>query len=158
MGARGPKPESMASKKHRGNPGRRPMNDREPQIEVSELTPPEWLAGEALTEWERVADVLYKANLATAMDRAVLVSYCEAWGAYVQGCKDVIEHGYVMTSEKTGQDYLSPYLNAKSMAEKQMRACVAELGMSPSSRTRIKVTPVVKQDKTGKGKFFKVAG
>jgi P27 family predicted phage terminase small subunit len=145
MAIRGRKPQSAAMKKHRGNPGRRPLSE-EPAFEVLPLTPPEWLGGEALAEWNLVSDPLQKNNLVSGIDRAVLVSYCEAWGSYSQACIDVQKYGAVLTSEKTGQKYLSPYLNAKSMAEKQMRACVAELGMSPSSRTRINVSPPEKID------------
>ena len=159
MARPGPKPQPTATKKLRGNPGRRPLSEREPEVKASKLTPPRWLGDEAKKEWKRVAPVLLKAKVATALDRAILTSYCEAWGAYIQACKDLAKYGgAVLVSKKTGQAYLSPWLNAKSMAEKQMRVCAVEMGMSPSSRSRVQVSGDDEPDTTGKGRFFNGPG
>lgn len=155
MGARGPKPESTASKKRRGNPGKRPMNDREPQVESGQFLPEPWFTAEQLTEWNRVEPLLREAGITTLVDRSLLVSYCEAYGRYVHGCATLVQAGGpVLTSKKTGVDYLNPHLNAMSMADKQWRACAAQLGVGAASRSGIKVAPPVKRDKKGKGKFF----
>lgn len=153
MATRGRKPLATAEKIRRGNPGRRPLNDNEPEVKAVELKAPDHLDAEAKREWARVAPQLATARITCELDRALLASYCEAWSTYVQACKDVAENGAVLISLKTGQAYQGPWVNVRAMAEKQMRACMAELGMTPSSRSRIQAFPA-EEEKGGNSRFF----
>jgi len=154
MATRGRKPKPSALQKLQGNPGRRALNDQEPQIEPSPIEPPDFLNEEARAEWARVCPLLFQARMITDLDRAIFASYCEAWATYVRACKDVAKFGTVLVSAKTKQAYQGPWVNVRSMADKQMRACAVELGLTPSSRTRIQVARETGQDETGKGRFF----
>ena len=150
----GPKPIPTAEKKRRGNPGRRPLNANEATVKPGRPRCPMWLTAEAKKEWKRVTPLLSGAGLLTELERALLTSYCEAWATYMQACKDVATFGVVLVSKNTGQAYQGPWVNVRAMAEKQMRACAAELGMTPSSRSRITVTPQGEEEMEGKGRFF----
>lgn len=178
MATRGRKPKPTALKKLHGSATSR-INEHEPKVEPSAIEPPEFLNDEARAEWARVCPLLFKARVITELDRAIFASYCEAWATYVQACRDVAKYGTVLISKKpcptckgtcqtaggeacsrcegkgfiTGQAYQGPWVNVRSMADKQMRACAVELGLTPSSRTRIHVAPD-DQDVTGKARFF----
>ena len=56
MATRGRKPKPTALKVLEGNPGKRPLNDREPVPPKGTLKCPAWLLPEAKKEWKRLAD------------------------------------------------------------------------------------------------------
>jgi phage terminase small subunit len=56
---RGRKPKPTARKIAAGNPGKRALNKDEPDFGlVTNIEPPEWIAGEARDMWERVVPLL----------------------------------------------------------------------------------------------------
>ena len=58
MATRGRKPKPTALKVLEGNPGKRPLNDREPVPPKGTLKCPAWLLPEAKKEWKRLAPAL----------------------------------------------------------------------------------------------------
>ena len=134
---RGRKPKPTAQKRLEGNPGKRPLNDREPRIPKAVLRCPRHLDAEARREWQRIAPLLKRAGVATAVDRAFLAGYCVAWSAFVSADRAVQQYGEVLMSDKTGQAYASPYINLRAMALKQLHRYGVELGIGASSRSRI---------------------
>jgi len=158
MATRGRKPKPTAAKVAAGNPGRRPLNENEPQAEPALMDPPEHLSAEAKAEWQRVAPLLYRSRIATELDRAMLAGYCEAWGNYVMASQQVQQYGAVLLSKNTQTPFQSPYLNVMSMALKQMHTFAVEMGMTPSSRSRVQAAGGSETKTDGKGRFFKVVG
>ena len=55
MAARGRKPKPTALKLLEGNPGKRPLNDKEPKPQKKAPSCPKWLDPEAKKEWRRLA-------------------------------------------------------------------------------------------------------
>ena len=53
MAGRKPKPTKL--KLLAGNPGGRPLPENEPQPDPAIPDPPDWMEGEALAEWRRIA-------------------------------------------------------------------------------------------------------
>ena len=98
---------------------------------------PAFLDDLARQEWDRTAPVLEAARLLTDVDRAALAAYCESWSMYVRATERVQESGEVMVSPK-GYLYPSPWVGIANTAKKQMLAFLAEFGMTPSARTRVK--------------------
>ena len=146
MAARGPKPKPTATKRREGNPGRRPLNTREPKLEPRVPSCPRHLDAVAKAEWKRVAGILFKKGVITLVDRGVLTAYCRAWSLAVEADKKIQKFGTVMVSEKTGAFYQSPYLNQLTAAQKDLVRYAAELGMTPSSRTRVKTERTLEND------------
>jgi phage terminase small subunit len=70
MNGRKPKPTHL--KLVTGNPGRRPLNDCEPQPEIALPPVPPELCDDAKLEWDRVSFELHRAGLLTKVDRAAL--------------------------------------------------------------------------------------
>ena len=137
MGLRGPRPTPTALKLLRDNPGRRPLNKREPRPPAVIPTAPAHLDPVARAEWRRVVRPLAAAGLVTQVDRAALAVYCTAWSRWVDAEKKLVEFGSVLASPTKGFPLLSPYLTIANTAMAQMRSFLAEFGMTPASRSRI---------------------
>lgn len=140
MTARGARPLPTKLKAVRGTlrKGRARGHEPEPDIEIPRC--PSHLSPEAKREWKRVSLDLAGYGLLTRIDRAALALYCEAWGRWVDAEKALRTYG-VMIKSPSGFPMQSPYLAIANKSMEQMRAMLCEFGMSPSSRTRVHVTP-----------------
>ena len=85
-------------------------------------------------------------GLLTAIDRAALAAYCEAWGTWIDAVEKVREFGAILKVPSTGFPMQSPYFSVANQAQKQMRAYLTEFGMTPASRSRIEIEPVKEAD------------
>jgi hypothetical protein len=74
----GRKPKPTVLKLITGNPGRRPLNRREPKLRPGIPSCPPHLSPEAKREWSRVIPLLAECRLVTEVDRAALAAYCQA--------------------------------------------------------------------------------
>lgn len=158
MGKPGPKPKLTALKKLAGNPGKRPLNEHEPQFAAEVPDCPGHLDEIAKAEWERLAKAMGAAGVLTLADRAVMAGYCEAWSLSVRASREVQKHGTVLVSPKTGLPFASPHVNILSMALKQMKTFAAEMGLSPSSRSGITAVESEGDRTKDKRRFLKIVG
>lgn len=136
MGARGPAPKPTALKELAGNPGRRPLNKREPRPRVAIPPCPKWLTGEARKEYKRVAKILVGLRVLTEADRTALAAYAHQYAKWLEAEEEVSNEGAVLISDK-GNAYLNPWQGVANMALKNMRSLAAEFGMTPASRSRV---------------------
>ena len=63
-----------------------------------------------------------------------------AWGRWVQAERKLEKDGPVLTSGD-GNLYQSPWLHVANKAWEQMRKILPEFGLTPSSRSRLKINP-----------------
>jgi P27 family predicted phage terminase small subunit len=138
MGRRGPLPTPTALMFLKGNPGRRPVTKREPQVPAGRPAPPEYFDAVALAEWQRITPLLAAAGLLTALDRAALAAYCSAYARWLDAEAKLRELGPLAPSARGGQQ-LSPYFRVANVALKQLREFGADFGLSPASRSRLQV-------------------
>lgn len=136
---RGRKPKPTILKVLDGNPGKRPLNDREPVPNQGQPECPDWLDEEAKAEWERVVPELEQMGLLSPADRAALAAYCTAWSRWKQAEEMVRKFGTIVKSPEKGFPMKSPYLTVADQALETMRKLMVEFGLTPSSRSRIKV-------------------
>jgi len=149
MATRGTKPTPTNLRLLHGNAGKRALPKHEPK--PKERTPrcPSWLSDAAKAEWAYIVPKLAKLKVITELDRAILVSYCTAFGrfrsveAQLAGEPEVMR--IVTDRDDDGKPtkwYVTqnPLLSVANKARKQMHDSLAELGLSPSSRTRIMTT------------------
>jgi P27 family predicted phage terminase small subunit len=136
---KGRKPTPTMLKVLSGNPGKRPLNEREPNAPQGVPTPPEWLDDEAKAEWERVSIDLAEMGLLSQADRPALAAYCVAWSRWVDAEAQVKKYGTVVKSPDKGFPMKSPYLSIADQALETMRKLMVEFGLTPSSRSRIRV-------------------
>lgn len=135
---RGRKPKPTKIKELEGNPGKRALNKKEPKPDPAIPECPKHLEGDARTEWNRIMQELYKLKIISNVDRAALAVYCTAWADYVKACTTLKKEGEVIISDKGGT-YQNPWMAIKKRSMDQMVKFAAEFGMTPSSRSRIKV-------------------
>ena len=136
----GPAPKPTAIKELAGNPGKRPLNEREPSVPVPSSSPyaPRHLGKEGQKEWRRVVGILIDAGLYSEVDRAALAMYCQAWGRWVEAEKRLEETGGpILASAETGNLYQNPWLHVANKALGQIRQMIAEFGLSPAQRSRV---------------------
>ena len=136
---KGRKPKPSLIKLLDGNPGKRPVNEREPPILAGMPQPPEWLDGEAQAEWARVVLDLQAMGVLSRADRPALAAYCTAWSRWVEAEGMVKKFGAIVKSPEKGFPMKSPYLSIADQAMETMRKFLVEFGLTPSSRSRIKV-------------------
>lgn len=113
---RGDKPKPTALKLLAGNPGKRALNDREPDSGALDLTPPAELSAEAVTHWNRLVPMLAKTGVLKQSDRDILTLFCEAYVAH-------------LAAVRAGK------INVGLLG--QLRQMLGEMGMTPATRSRI---------------------
>jgi P27 family predicted phage terminase small subunit len=138
MGGRIPKPTNL--KLLHGNPGKRPLNTREPKPRVEIPTPPAHLNDLAKAEWDRLAPKLAQLGLISELDRAALATYCCAYARWVEAEQAMSKTGPVIRYPN-GSPGFSPYWTVSNKAVEQMKSILTEFGLTPASRTRLNVTP-----------------
>lgn len=153
-----------------GNPGRRPLNAREPTPELGIPSVPDHLSDEAKAEWDRVVRALDRMGVLTQMDRAALAAYCQAYGDWVEAEGQLRKYGKVVKSPgKTtvrrvkgeevtetagGYPIQSPFLAIRNRALETMHRFLIEFGMTPSSRSRITALPIQSDETNIAAKYF----
>lgn len=149
-----------------GNPGRRPLNKKEPKPEPGIPAVPVHLSDEAKVEWGRVANVLNDIGLLTKIDRAALAAYCQAYADWVEAEEQLRRYGKVVksptktTTRKSKGDEVtettggfpmqSPFLPIRNRALEIMHKFAVEFGMTPAARGKISVDNGPKIPEAGK--------
>lgn len=137
-GARRNKPTAL--RVLQGNPGKREINDAEPVPDVVEdLKPPTGLDRYGKESWKRNAPVLQRLNLLTEADIDALMAYCMAYSRWRRA-------NIALKSVKPDEDNYRQIAVTAEKAEQSMRLLAGEFGMTPSSRSRLKVETGEKSD------------
>ncbi|MFH1485105.1 MAG: phage terminase small subunit P27 family [Chloroflexota bacterium] len=140
MSKRGPMPTPTSQKLLAGNPGKRPLNLDQPQPRRGLLRCPSWLRDEAKREWRRVAPELGRLGLLTELDRSLLASYCQTLARWRQ-CEEILAvHGRTYWAA-SGQLRRRPEIGIAQADQAALRQLAAELGLTPSARGRMGITP-----------------
>jgi P27 family predicted phage terminase small subunit len=153
---RGRKPKPSKIKELEGNPGKRALNKKEPKVESAIPPCPNHLTGAAKTEWDRLTKELHVLKLISQIDRAALAICCTAWADYVKAENMLKKQGEVIISDKGGM-YQNPWVAIKKRSMDQIVKFYAEFGMTPSSRSRVKVDIPNEEDEMLKFLFGKNA-
>lgn len=134
----GRKPLPTVVHRLNGNPGKRALPVTvEDKFSSERPEPPELLTGEALAEWERVMPQLSEAGILKKIDRVALAQYCLVYARWVEAETQVKSTGpFVRT--KTGYLVMHPSLKLIEKYLEQMKSYMADFGMTPASRVRIK--------------------
>ncbi len=139
---RGRKPKPTVLKVVAGNPGKRALPKNEPKAPIDvDAKCPTRLSGEARKEWKRIAPVLRDAGLLTKIDRTALTLYCEAHELYLKAKEHVDAEDLVDFVGEQAYPTASPYISIMNKQADRMRQLLIEFGMTPSSRTRVQVSP-----------------
>ncbi|MBX9877620.1 MAG: phage terminase small subunit P27 family [Candidatus Obscuribacterales bacterium] len=138
MGRRGPAPKPTALKEAEGNPGKRPLNKREPKPDLALPKCPDFLSDLAKKEWDRVVGQLFRNRLMTDLDAMNLAGMCQALKRAVAADKILEKSGYTMTTMQ-GNEIQRPEVSISRNSWAEYRKFAVEFGMSPASRSRIQI-------------------
>ena len=134
----GPAPMPTIIKMKTGNRGKRPINDKEPQPKVEIPEKPSMLNEYASAEWDKITPELAKLGLLTKIDSASITIYCQLYGQWVDANLRLLKDG-LMVNSRDGNPYQNPYLGISNKIIEKLQKLLCEFGMTPASRSRIKV-------------------
>jgi len=135
---RGRKPKPTHLKLVQGNPGKRSLNDQEPPAAPALPPMPRYLSKAARREWRTLVPLLKSSGLLTNLDACAFGLYCSALARVAEAERELAEHGMTVTSP-TGIMRPSPWFYVASKSTAQIIALSAEFGLTPASRSRVKV-------------------
>jgi P27 family predicted phage terminase small subunit len=126
-----------------GNPGRRPLNENEPEFQPGIPESPDGLNDDAKKEWDRMVKVLFNAGVMSEADRSAFTSYCQAYGTMMQAEREIHEmqksgdiNGLLQYLDN-GRIVENPLLSIARKARSEVVKYAIEFGMTPSSRSKI---------------------
>lgn len=137
-----------------GNPGRRPLNKREPRPPAEAPSCPAVLKGSARQEWYRMVGLLRRMDLLAATDRAALAMYCRHWALWKRAAELLEEEGEMVTVTATGYQQQSPYIAIMNKEAQIVHRLLVEFGLSPASRSRVQAPAQEKEEPPGKVALF----
>ncbi|MEO7858986.1 MAG: phage terminase small subunit P27 family [Nitrospirales bacterium] len=129
---------------------------QEPQFESGIPAKPTWFDLYASEEWDRLVGNLNGQRVFTKNDLGILVSICVAYEQFRECLAIIKQLGRSYTVEDMGgnKHYKArPECVRFETAQKEYRTLLAEIGFSPSSRSKVKTLPEPPKPK-GTAKFF----
>ena len=136
MAIRGRKTKPTALKVLEGNPGKRPLNDREPVPPKATLKCPAWLLPEAKKEWKRLAPALEAMGVLTMADLTAFEGYCQAYARWKEAEEFITRHGSIFQTP-SGYVQQVPQVSIAQQNLKIMQSFCSEFGLTPATRARI---------------------
>lgn len=152
---KGRKRKATAVKKLAGNPGKRKLNEFEPEPELVLPPAPVELAEIGRAKWDEMTLLLYNQGVMTEMDQEILRIFCEEFEMYVDATKNMKAFGGPVVKTEGGNPIQNPYLSVANKCKERMIKILLEFGMSPASRSRVTSAPRAKPKSLAE-KFFNV--
>ena len=149
----GPRPMPSRFKIITGNPGKRPLNEDEPQPDaLDDFSPPNHIENDelAVRKWGEAVRVLYDMQVMTVADRETLARYCVVWSHWMQSrekCRQLgreIMHYEVDPNRTDGRLRIkwaqpAPWAVDEKAARKDLLQLEREFGLTPSSRSQVTI-------------------
>jgi P27 family predicted phage terminase small subunit len=142
-GSGGSNRKPTALKKFLGNPGKRKLNEKEPKARKGVPEMPRFLTTEARAEWRRIIPILVDMCVLTVADGKALAGYCSAYAQLVKAEAAIEKYGIICATldQVTGVAELkvNPAVRIKSDALRHMKSFLIEFGLTPASRSKLKI-------------------
>ena len=149
----GPRPMPSRLKIITGNPGKRPLNEEEPQPDaLNDFSPPDHIENDelAVRKWDEAVRVLYDMQVMTIADRETLARYCLVWSHWMQmreKCRQFgreIMHYEADPNRTDGRLRIkwaqpAPWAVDEKAARKDLLQLEREFGLTPSSRSQVTI-------------------
>lgn len=147
---RGAKPKPTAMKEAAGTLRKHRQNKAEPAYSSDGIEAPEMVKADtlALAEWNRLAPELVRVRVVTKADIAVLSAYCLTYARWQFAESKLRRDGLIVEAPRTKVPMHNMY---RDIARQSMQDCIkfaAELGVTPSARTRVQGAEPVKPKST----------
>lgn len=138
---RGRRPKPTAIKRATGNPGKRPLNDHEPEPAIGLGKPTKQLSKLAKRVWKDLAPRLEALQVGTDADREAFSLLCEAyanWLELIVAARDPLGNTIHLV-EVFGQMVPNPRLKRADAEAAKIVKLLGEFGLTPSARSRVKI-------------------
>jgi P27 family predicted phage terminase small subunit len=136
MGYRGPIPKPSAIARAEGNPGKRCLNDSEPQPRATTPRCPDHLDAQAKKEWKRLIPILRRMKVLTEADGMTLANLCQAWSTLVKAQEKLTEVG-ILYKSPSGYVQQSPLFSMVNQCIDIVTKLSREFGLTPAARSRM---------------------
>jgi len=137
MRGRIPKPTQL--KVIAGNPGKRPLNEKEPKPEGDLKDCPDWFNPQQRQVWDYAIENA-PAGLLKKLDRSILVVWAVAEQVHREQT-ELLQNENAIFVSPLGKVSVNPRVTIiDKQARLMMKAC-SEMGFTPASRTRISIEP-----------------
>jgi len=139
MAKPGPKPKSNAQKKRAGNPGKRSLDKAGWCPEVKKPKSPMGLSTASQAIWTETVERLFADGIVSEHDADILEVYCDNL-ALLRECRAFIEENGITYDSYTKSGHTVkqyPQVGLLKQCQNTHRQLAAELGLTPSSRTRL---------------------
>ena len=133
---RNPKPTAL--KVLNGNPGKRPLNDKEPQPARSLPKSPYGMEYHAKKMWDDITPKLHRLGILTEIDHQMLELMCVHYGLARQAMTEIKKNGIISVGDR-GNIIRNPALAVLNTNSQVFRRYATEFGLTPSSRAKLKV-------------------
>jgi P27 family predicted phage terminase small subunit len=146
----GRKPLPTYLKLIKGTARKSRLNPKEAQAKPAKAPPkvPAFLLKEARKAWRARCGDLYAAGLITKLDRSAFAAYAQAFGRWEKAERMLAEleriepaSGGLTIITTAGNLMMHPLLIIARQAQADMMRYAAEIGLTPSARSRINATP-----------------
>ena len=148
---RGPKTTPTTVKELRGNPGKRPLPEREPKPKVHYPRAPKWITADAECAriWREVEGLLGGMGVVTKADRLALAALVEACRDGRDGVRILRGSGLTMEKRRDRGSVSTvrhPVVAVRNDAWRRLTQQLARFGLDPTSRTGIETLPEELED------------
>jgi P27 family predicted phage terminase small subunit len=133
-----------AMKELAGNPGKRRLNEHEPQPRRDAPRMPAHLEPAARREWRRLVRILEPMGVLTEAEADLLALYASTYARWVEASRLLQEDGLIVLSGN-GTPMRNPLLPLIEQCTRTMTRCMGELGLTPAARARL-VAPAAAVD------------
>lgn len=140
MSRPGPVPVPTAIKRARGNPGKRALNDREPEPQRGEPGAPKHLSAAELQWWRVLIPVLDSMGVLTMADQVVVAALCTHLAILESVKAEYVKLPALMVKEPgTDRTIKNPFLALVNEQTIIINTLCREVGLTPSARSRLSV-------------------
>ena len=136
MAGRKPLPTHLKLVKGTARPHR--MNKAELKPAIAAPEPPTHLDERARAKFAAMAEMLARHGVMTELDAGALARYAVVWCRWLDAEAEVKRRGPVVKTE-AGNIIQNPFLSVANKCLLQMAQIESEFGMTPSSRSRIRM-------------------
>ena len=135
---KGRKPLPTHLKILNGNPGKRPLNDKEPVLLRESEGAPAYLGEHGRAEFVRLSAMLERIGMQSATWEPALATYCNIYEQYLAALELYNKAGGVPVIKTSNGNLIQhPLLGVINRHRDDMRKWLVEFGMTPSSSTRV---------------------
>lgn len=142
MSTKGRKPKPTSLKELQGNPGKRPLNAREPKPKTA-VKRPRGLTGLRRAFWDEHAPELERLQILTGVDSPAFRLMTEAYAIALEAAAELRHDGF--TVQGRDGEKKNPVASVWRDNATLFKSLATEFGMTPSARARLRLPDEAEQ-------------